>query len=182
MRSPERAAERQAEAAALKAWRQWLKVAPDWWMAARYAALGCPWNNPRLTAAAKYKVRLAHDEAFALAERVRWRAKSAKRKRYDRAVRKGLADSQALRKPSPVLAELGYDGQILKQHIERQFSRGMTWEKLKAGQIHIDHIVPLKEFDLRDPDQERAAWALTNLRPMWAAENIAKGGERSLLL
>jgi hypothetical protein len=67
-------------------------------------------------------------------------------------------------------------------HLERQFRRGMGWENY--GKWHVDHIVPLASFNYSepsDPDFARA-WALTNLRPLWAKENISKGGRVSLLL
>lgn len=71
---------------------------------------------------------------------------------------------------------LGYSRQELKRHIERQFTSGMTWEKLLAGEIHIDHIIPVAEFagaKIGTPEF-RACWGLTNLRPMWAEQNRQK--------
>lgn len=75
-----------------------------------------------------------------------------------------------------------YSVDDLKRHIERQFQKGMTWENM--GQWHIDHIVPLREFSFSTPEDPdfRAAWALTNLRPLWRSENCAKGGRRLFLL
>ena len=61
----------------------------------------------------------------------------------------------------------------LRKHIERQFAPGMTWEN--HGSWHIDHIVPLAAFDFAAfPAQIKQAEHYTNLRPMWAAENISK--------
>lgn len=65
---------------------------------------------------------------------------------------------------------------------ERQFTKGMTWSKFCAGQIHIDHIIPLSSFRLKDADELLSAWALPNLRPMWGTDNIRKGSRRELLL
>jgi hypothetical protein len=61
----------------------------------------------------------------------------------------------------------------LRQHLETQFEAGMTWEN--HGDWHIDHIRPLSSFDLSDPDQIKAASHFSNLQPLWAAENMAKG-------
>ncbi len=63
----------------------------------------------------------------------------------------------------------------LRAHLEMQFSRGMTWRNY--GQWHIDHIVPCRAFDLTDYFQLRLCFNWQNLRPVWAAENIAKGGK-----
>ncbi len=79
-------------------------------------------------------------------------------------------------------ALLGYTVEHLRAHLERQFLRGMTWENY--GEWHIDHIVPLASFSYSSPDDEdfKAAWALTNLRPMWKVDNMSKGAKRLTLL
>lgn len=79
---------------------------------------------------------------------------------------------------------LGFTPADLREHIERQFTRGMSWGRLLAGEIHIDHIVPLSSFTITGPDcQElRRAWALTNLRPLWARDNLSKGAKREVLI
>lgn len=76
----------------------------------------------------------------------------------------------------------GYSLDDLRQHIERQFTDRMTWAAFADGEIHIDHIVPLAAFDLSDEREVRAAYALSNLRPLWASENTAKGASREFLL
>lgn len=81
-------------------------------------------------------------------------------------------------------ALLGYSMQELAEHIERQFSNGMSWEKVFSGEVEIDHIVPVRVFkvsSLDDPEL-RACWALTNLRPMWKSKNRAKGAKVLTLL
>ena len=67
-------------------------------------------------------------------------------------------------------------------HLERQFLPGMTWGN--RGEWHIDHIVPLASFTFTSPDDPefRAAWALTNLRPLWAKDNIRKSAKRTHLI
>jgi hypothetical protein len=58
----------------------------------------------------------------------------------------------------------------------------MSWDNV--GKWHIDHIIPLSSFRFTSMDDPefRAAWALSNLRPMWATENILKGARRLTLL
>lgn len=79
---------------------------------------------------------------------------------------------------------LGYTARELMAHLERQFTRGMSWQKFMAGEIHIDHIVPAAAFEcVAGGLQEfRACWALSNLRPMWASENLAKSDKVLTLL
>jgi hypothetical protein len=69
---------------------------------------------------------------------------------------------------------LGYSLHELMTHLERQFTKGMGWHNMHAW--HIDHILPLSSFNFeRQSDAEFSrAWALTNLRPLWAEENIRK--------
>lgn len=77
---------------------------------------------------------------------------------------------------------LGYSLDDLVKHLERQFVGGMSWNNM--GEWHVDHILPLAGFsfaDENDPDF-RAAWALTNLRPLWGVDNIRKHAKRLHLL
>ena len=77
---------------------------------------------------------------------------------------------------------VGYTLKDLVRHLERQFLKGMTWKNI--GEWHIDHIIPLSSFRYDSPDSPefRAAWALTNLRPLWAADNRLKKDKRLVLL
>lgn len=74
---------------------------------------------------------------------------------------------------------LGFSMSDLRMHLERQFTDGMTWDRFMGGEIHIDHILPIKSFGAihADSDEFRACWALSNLRPMWAEENLSKGSK-----
>ena len=67
---------------------------------------------------------------------------------------------------------LGCDIGLLKEHIEKQFIEGMSWDNY--GEWHIDHIVPLK-YD--NPSLEEVCERLhyTNTQPLWATDNISKG-------
>lgn len=70
----------------------------------------------------------------------------------------------------------------LHKHIERQFLPGMSWENM--GEWHIDHIVPLSSFLFEsegDPEFQ-AAWAITNLRPLWGKDNLVKSSKVLTLL
>jgi len=75
-----------------------------------------------------------------------------------------------------------YSLEELMQHLERQLLPGMTWGN--QGEWHIDHIIPQSSFRFSSPDDPefKACWALSNLRPMWAKENIQKNARRMYLL
>jgi hypothetical protein len=76
-------------------------------------------------------------------------------------------------KPSSSIELLGCTVEEARAHIERQLLPGMTWEN--HGEWHIDHVRPIASFDLTDPEQVRACAHFTNLQPLWAADNLAKG-------
>lgn len=67
---------------------------------------------------------------------------------------------------------IGCDEMHLKNHLQRQFTKGMTWANM--GKWHVDHILPCASFDLSDPEQQAKCFHFSNLRPLWAAENRAK--------
>lgn len=77
---------------------------------------------------------------------------------------------------------VGYTLADLRKHLERQFVGRMSWANY--GKWHIDHIVPVSSFDVTSADDDafRACWALTNLRPLWARENLKKHATRVYLI
>lgn len=164
---------RLARTNAKQAWDYWLrKRAPDQWMSAYFEATGEPWRNPRLTDTEKYRIRYAIDPSFAIQERLRTQVKKA-------AKRDGVSEllRGALRRggQSPMAEKLlGYTIDDLRRHLERQFTKGMNWDRFMASEIHIDHIIPKSKFDMREQDQWRKCWCLSNLQPLWARENLEK--------
>ena len=50
----------------------------------------------------------------------------------------------------------------------------MCWDRM--NEIDIDHVVPCSYFDMRNPVEVKACWALVNLKPEWSSYNRAKGG------
>jgi len=70
---------------------------------------------------------------------------------------------------------VGYTLNDLMLTLEALFKPGMTWDNY--GEWHIDHITPKSWFQYEsyeDPEFKKA-WALDNLQPMWAEDNIRKG-------
>ncbi len=76
-----------------------------------------------------------------------------------------------LKKENKTVVLLGYSAIELKEHIESLFEDGMSWDNW--GEWHIDHIYPLSRFDKETPISE--VNSLSNLRPIWATENLKKG-------
>ena len=74
---------------------------------------------------------------------------------------------------------LGYTPKQFREWFESQFTGNMSWEEFNKGNIHIDHIIPITafSFDSTDHPDFHACWALGNLRPMWAKDNISKGNK-----
>jgi hypothetical protein len=65
---------------------------------------------------------------------------------------------------------VGYKLEDLKIHIEKQFDSKMSWDNY-GTYWHIDHIIPRSYFSM---EQTKDCWALENLRPLEAKENIYK--------
>ena len=69
---------------------------------------------------------------------------------------------------------VGYTSDELTKHLEAKFKPWMLWENY--GKWHIDHIIPkshLKYKTAEDPEFKKC-WALENLQPLEAIENIRK--------
>jgi len=63
----------------------------------------------------------------------------------------------------------------LRAHIESKFIADMSWQNY--GRWHIDHIRPCSSFQLGVLEHRIACFHWTNLRPLWAAENMAKSDQ-----
>ncbi len=77
---------------------------------------------------------------------------------------------------------VGYTLEDLMRHIERQFTKGMSWQNI--GKWHIDHVRPRAMFNYETAEDEgfKECWALWNLRPLWAKDNQKKHASRSFLV
>lgn len=130
-----------------------VKAAYDPVKAARYGQLN------RQKHAEKLRVRYHTDLNF--------RLRCLLRGRLHGALRRG-------RKSSNTMDLLGCSIERFRTHLEQQFTGDMTWERLRVGDIHIDHIKPCVAFDLSDPEQQRICFHYTNLQPLWAIDNRRK--------
>ena len=80
---------------------------------------------------------------------------------------------QGYTKQSKTFEILGCSYEDFKQHLERQFTKGMTWDN--QGEWHLDHIYPVSVA--KDEAELIKLNHYTNFQPMWAAENISKGNK-----
>jgi len=87
-------------------------------------------------------------------------------------ISKSITSGSKQRRPWESL--VGYTVSDLMAHIEKLFLPGMTWENY--GDWHVDHKIPKSAFNYETPDDIdfNRCWALSNLQPLWAADNIRK--------
>lgn len=73
------------------------------------------------------------------------------------------------------MESIGCTPQFLRDHIEKQFNKRMTWDNM--GKVwHVDHIRPIASFKgCDDAYVNKAANHYSNLQPMMAEENMSKG-------
>jgi hypothetical protein len=142
-------------------------------------------QNPEKPAAYQKAWRLRNPEAAKEKDRL---ANAKRRQQTKFRIRKNISEGIRLSLRSggklgmKTFEILGYTLQDLIDHLERQFVKGMSWERY--GEWHIDHIVPLAEFHYETVEDHdfKAAWALGNLRPLWASDNCKKKASRIFLL
>jgi len=113
-----------------------------------------------------FKERCKIDINYKLAHMLRSRLNSAVRGDY---------------KSGSAVKDLGCSIEYFKNHIEKQFLDGMSWDNhgREAEEWSIDHIKPLASFDLSDREEFLEVSHYTNLRPMWHLDNLIKGSKIS---
>jgi hypothetical protein len=67
-----------------------------------------------------------------------------------------------------------YSPTDLMLHLEKQFKDGMGWHNM--NEWHIDHKLPISSFEFSHYTDIgfKQCWALDNLQPLWAMENMKK--------
>lgn len=118
------------------------------------------WNGLNRNRLAKYaRTRRKEDPQFRLVGALRCRIRLAL---------KGVGKS------AHTMELLGCPIRELRVRLEKQFRPGMTWENY--GPVwHVDHIKPCISFDLTNPGEQRRCFHFTNLQPLFARDNLAKG-------
>ena len=69
---------------------------------------------------------------------------------------------------------IGESPAFVMKYLESKFKEGMSWNN--HGEWHIDHIRPCCSFNLRNIEEQKKCFHYTNLQPLWAKENLQKGG------
>lgn len=98
--------------------------------------------------------------------------------------------SKKIRKNGTMFKHLSYSFQELKEHLESQFETWMDWNNYgiynpknwddnnaATWRWQVDHIIPHSEFPYTSMNDEnfKKCWALDNLRPYSAKQNILDG-------
>ncbi len=129
--------------------------------------------------------RRAVHRAWRTKNRDHWRAYHRNRyKQLPQAEKLSIAFSRSIRRSiknksgATWESVVGYSVFDLMAHLERQFSGRISWANYGTF-WHIDHIVPLCLFS---NGEKRAAWALSNLRPLPSKDNLEKAGNRTHLI
>lgn len=115
------------------------------------------------------------------------------KKDVSRAIRIHLIKQNLLKNGNSVLKFLPYSIQELKEHLESLFEPWMNWENQgvykrnnwddndsSTWKWNIDHIIPHSKFhysSMKD-DEFKNCWALNNLRPYPAKQNLLDGATR----
>ncbi len=103
-------------------------------------------------------------------ENINFKLRCILRSRLSKALKNNQKSGSAIRDLGCIIPEL-------KKHIENQFQLGMNWNNYGLYGWHIDHIIPLFNFDLSNSKEFKKACHYTNLQPLWAKDNLSKGGK-----
>jgi len=96
-----------------------------------------------------------------------YRARSSLRGKLNRVTNGKCKDKTAIKLVGCTVEEF-------KQHLEAQFTEGMTWDNHSRKGWHVDHIRPCNSFDLTKPEEQHKCFHFTNLQPLWAEDNLSK--------
>ena len=122
-----------------------------------------------LANSSKIKTRQANYEKKRLSIDPSFKALKNMRRRLSLAVH-----DQGTMKVDTSMKLFGCSAEVLKKHLEAQFTDGMTWDNYGIHGWHIDHIKPCASFDLTLDEEQRKCFHYSNLQPLWAEDNWKK--------
>lgn len=89
-----------------------------------------------------------------------------------RGMLRGCLARIGVKKHGKTVDVLGYTPAAFAQRMEVQFKAGMAWSNY--GDWHIDHKIPVDHFMKKGELRPEIINALSNLQPLWAADNLRK--------
>jgi len=71
---------------------------------------------------------------------------------------------------------VGYTLNTLVKRLNKTMPQSYTWKHYLEGKLHIDHIIPIRAFTFKTPEDEefKDCWSLYNLRLLPAIDNKIK--------
>lgn len=78
--------------------------------------------------------------------------------------------SKGLRKKSSTESIIGCSKEFFKEHLQKMFVDGMSWEN--HGEWHIDHIIPLANGT--NEEEIYKLFHYSNMQPLWGKDNLKK--------
>ena len=109
-------------------------------------------------------------------------------------IRRALSNNSSSKNGISCFTKLSYSTNELKQHIELLFEPWMTWDNygiydpktwddndVSTWTWQLDHIIPQSDlsYTSMDDDNFKECWALENLRPLSAKQNLIEGVKRT---
>ena len=79
------------------------------------------------------------------------------------------------RTPKKIRSYVSIDAFMLREWIENKFTKEMSWDNYGEYWV-VDHIVPLRFFDLNNENDMRLCWNYKNLMPLLREDNLKKNG------
>lgn len=119
-------------------------------------------KSPEQMEKSRIRAKRARDASILL------RIKSNLRSRINK-----IISNKGFSKKGNLNSSLGCSGAFLIEYLEKQFLPGMSWDF--RSDIHIDHIIPLATAKTIEDVYKLNHY--TNLRPMWAIDNLKKGSK-----
>lgn len=133
-------------------------------------------NNPDYYRSPEYKVRRSELHKHKMQNNVQYVISQRLRGRLCAAFKRMIGGVKA-NKRNKSFDLIGCTGEEFSAHFKSKFTKGMSWKKFLAGEIHIDHIKPCAFFDLAKESEQRKCFHYSNLQPLWAKDNLAKGAK-----
>jgi hypothetical protein len=78
-------------------------------------------------------------------------------------------------KTKTTLNLIGCSWEDLKLYLESKFQIGMSWDNYGYYGWHIDHIIPVSNFNIENLEELKKCMHYTNLQPLWMLDNLKKG-------